>query len=52
MSLVVFSCEHSDGLTRIEKVIEEIEASMLIRLARGETRVIFEVGKAVLRIED
>ena len=52
MSVIVFRCGHSDGLSRLTKLIEEIEAVYGIRVESAKQRMIVEVTDSVLRIED
>ena len=52
MSVLAFRCPHVRGLERLRRVIEEVEATFDIRLKRGESRVVVEIGETTLRIED
>ena len=52
MAVLTFSCPHPMGLTRIQELIEQIEAIYRIRVLVGGVRMIAEITETVLRFED
>ena len=52
MSVLAFSCYHSEGLGRLKRVVEEVESLYEIRVVNRGVRLIFDIGKQVNRIED
>ena len=52
MSVIAFRCSHTEGLARIQRLIEEVEAVHAIRVDDLKDRMVVEITLSVLRIED
>lgn len=52
MSVIAFRCSHTEGLSRIQRLIEEVEAVHAIRVDDLKDRMVVEITQTVLRIED
>lgn len=52
MSVLTFNCHHTEGLSRLKEVIDEVESSYEIRVQKKGVRLIVDIGRQVVRIED